>query len=343
MENVNPLVSVIMPVYNTAPEYLEEACQSILGQSFPDLELVIIDDGSTKRETIDCIGRLVVLDKVKVIRNITNRGIPYSLNCAINESSGIYIARMDSDDIAFPKRLEMQVKYMCNHPEVCLTATRMIYFWNDPNGKETYRYLKKSDPKINDIRMLYENVGYPHPTWMIRSSFLQESNISYRDTYSEDYAFLTDCILAGGRMCLIDEVLLKYRISDAQFSKVEFDKHSDAQCEISYYRIRNTFCSLTDDECKAISQFGCKKTDYDSKVYISGIQKIMIENRYKKVFDSRLLKKELLYAWYHKYKEIFKENHPCKQVLIYTIIAIINVFPRLLREKVISACQRKSI
>ena len=97
-------ISVVMPTYNTEVSILKEAVDSILNQTFGDFEFIIIDDGSTNN-SVEYLKSLQD-QRVKIIRNDTNIGITKSLNIGLRAAKGKYIARMDSDDIAFPDRFE---------------------------------------------------------------------------------------------------------------------------------------------------------------------------------------------------------------------------------------------
>ncbi len=114
------LVSVLMPVLN-GEQYLREAVDSIMSQTYREIELVVVDDGSSDRtpEILASIddGRLVV------VRNEANIGIAESLNVALRHASGEWIARMDADDRSLPERLERQLRYMQVHPEAELVST----------------------------------------------------------------------------------------------------------------------------------------------------------------------------------------------------------------------------
>ncbi len=119
-----PLISVVMPVYNGA-EYLREALDSILAQTFENFEFIILDDGSK-----DSSMEIAHEYKDARIRLFTqsNRGLAATLNRGIDLACGKYIARMDQDDISMPKRLEEQVSFMESHPKigVCGTGAEII-------------------------------------------------------------------------------------------------------------------------------------------------------------------------------------------------------------------------
>ena len=105
------LISVLLPVFN-AEKDINIAIQSILNQSYKDLELLIIDDGSTDNSYQICMNISEHDNRVKVFRNHNNLGLTKSLNLLINESSGKYLARQDADDWSEETRFEKQLKFM---------------------------------------------------------------------------------------------------------------------------------------------------------------------------------------------------------------------------------------
>jgi len=133
----NPKVSVIMAVYN-GEKYLEEAIESILSQSFGDFEFIIVDDGSTDR-TSEILREYAKKDeRIKIIANSKNIGLTKSLNKAIEQANGEYIARQDADDISLPQRFEQQIYFLDKNPfyGAVGTSTKII----DEDG----RIIKKA-------------------------------------------------------------------------------------------------------------------------------------------------------------------------------------------------------
>lgn len=114
-------VSVVMSVYN-GERFLEEAVDSILGQTYRDLELIVIDDGSTDRSSAILERRARDDPRLRVFRQ-ANVGLTRSLNRGVERATGEFIARMDADDVADPKRIESQVAFMETHPDVGLLGT----------------------------------------------------------------------------------------------------------------------------------------------------------------------------------------------------------------------------
>ena len=120
-----PKVSVIMPAYN-AGKYISAAIKSILEQTYSDLELIIINDGSTD-DTLD-IASSYHDSRIHIINNSKNMGLAKSLNIALDVSRGKYFARSDADDINLPNRFKTQVKFLELHPEVDVVGTDMYIF-----------------------------------------------------------------------------------------------------------------------------------------------------------------------------------------------------------------------
>ncbi len=112
-----PLVTVSMVVFN-GELHIREAIESILNQSFTDLELLIINDGSTDA-TLDIINQFKD-PRIRLLSNDGNKGVAFTRNRSLQEARGVYFAILDSDDIAKPNRLEIQVNFMNAHPETAI-------------------------------------------------------------------------------------------------------------------------------------------------------------------------------------------------------------------------------
>jgi glycosyltransferase involved in cell wall biosynthesis len=113
-----PAVTVVMPVYN-GRDYLARAIESVMAQSMPDWELVIVDDCSTD-DSLAVIGRYLVDPRVVLLRNGENVGVAASRNRALASSRGAYLTFLDQDDEWLPRKLELQLAAMLSHPEIGL-------------------------------------------------------------------------------------------------------------------------------------------------------------------------------------------------------------------------------
>ncbi len=200
-----PKVSVLMPTYNSVL-YLREAIESVLDQTLAEFEFIIIDDGSTDETSIILAQYERIDERIKLIRNNNRLGIVASLNIGMSACCSKYIARMDSDDVALPDRLELQVAYMDKHPDVAALGGAVSYI--DKNGNElgVIRHCCVGASPVAGNPLL-------HPTVVLRRKILVRHNIRYqkRYQYAEDYfLWLEIGCLAG--LDALDEVILKYRL-----------------------------------------------------------------------------------------------------------------------------------
>ena len=136
----NETVSVIMAVYN-CEKTVGEAIESILNQTYQDIQLIICDDCSVDN-TAEIVQRYADAnpEKIVFICNKKNMKLPFSLNHCLEHATGKYIARMDGDDYSYPTRIETQVNYLKEHSDIDLVGTAMEIF----NGKEATGIVKKA-------------------------------------------------------------------------------------------------------------------------------------------------------------------------------------------------------
>lgn len=206
----NPEISVIMPVYNRE-EYIREAIESILAQSFTDFEFIIVDDGSTDRTPE--IVRGYRDPRIKTIYNKCNRGNYPARNRGYDCSRGNYICVMDSDDVALPERLEVQYGFLEQNPEIGIVGSDSTII-----GEDDREGVMEYAPTRIRIRTIASNVMC-HPTLMMRRSALETHGLRY----DEGFRFVGDFDLTA-RAALrfpvanVPEKLLRYRHHTGQLS-----------------------------------------------------------------------------------------------------------------------------
>jgi len=174
-----PKISVIMSVYN-GEGYLREAVESILNQTFTDFEFIIVNDGSTD-------GSLEIIqsykdERIKVINNGENIGLTKSLNKALKQARGEYIARQDADDISLSNRFEEQIKYFEEHPEVSLLGTSIYSI--DKDGKIVGKRIALANP----VKQLSKGNQFSHGSVMVKKGVVDQLG-GYNELikYSQDY------------------------------------------------------------------------------------------------------------------------------------------------------------
>ena len=197
-------ISVLMPVYN-CENYVSDAIESILNQTYTNYEFIIINDGSHD-STSEIINKYVKVDsRIKIINHSENKGLIYSLNEGIDVAKGEYIARMDADDISLADRFQKQIDYLDKNQDVGLLGGAGQNFGE--NNKINYL------PKYVDIIELLKDVSFYHPSVMIRKSILDKYNIKYNSNYYlvEDYELWTQ-LLKYTKLRNLSDVLIKYRV-----------------------------------------------------------------------------------------------------------------------------------
>jgi len=178
-----PVISVVMSVYN-GQKYLRESIDSILNQTYKNFEFIIINDGS-KDNSLDILLEYQTGDNRLLIVDQNNIGLTRSLNRGVKLAASEYIARQDADDISLPARLEKQLNYMENHPEVAVIGCLGDVF----NVNGVLRISR--DPKYSQEgikRHLASKNLFMHGSAMMRKSCLAKVGF-YREFFrhSQDY------------------------------------------------------------------------------------------------------------------------------------------------------------
>lgn len=201
-----PTISVILPVYN-GEKYLRSAVESILTQTYPDFELILINDGSTdgSGEILDSFQD----ERIRRIDHSHNQGLISSLNEGITLAGGEYLARMDADDISLPARFERQLAYLQAHPRVGVLGNQ-VRFLDEKLDETVWEYHYPSGHSEIAWKMMFMNI-IPHPAVMLRRDILPQGLV-YDPDYptAEDYELWTRLIFKT-EFANLDEVLLHYR------------------------------------------------------------------------------------------------------------------------------------
>lgn len=212
--NDMPLVSVIMPNYNTPEEYLRAAIESVLFQSYSNIELIIVDDASTSGD-IDII-KSYRDNRIKLMRNEKNMHVAYTLNRGLEAAAGEFIARMDSDDVCLSRRIEKQVRFLMKNKTTDILSSRARF----TGAKKGVFAVNIRDPEKMKTEVFF---GCPvfHPSVMFRASFINKNALRYNTDAAfkaaEDYELWSRCVFLG-HMREYPKVLLLYRVHLNQVS-----------------------------------------------------------------------------------------------------------------------------
>ena len=203
-----PAVSVILAAYN-AEKYLAEAVDSILGQTFRDFELLLIDDGS-KDSTAALVADFGRRDPRVVPISRPNRGLTPTLNEGIARATAPLLARMDADDVAEPTRFEKQVAFLDANPDCVCVGSRVTLI--DPLGSP----IKVTDHATDHASIdagLIKGIGWSvvHPAAMLRTDSVRKIG-GYREQFKTSQDLDLFLRLAEvGRLANLPEPLLRYR------------------------------------------------------------------------------------------------------------------------------------
>lgn len=218
----SPLVSIIMPVYN-AGVFLCDAIDSMLQQTYSNWELILIDDGSTD-DSWEILLRYGQKDaRIKLYQNETNQGVAKSLNKALELVSGDFVARMDADDISHPQRLERQVEFLQEHPEIDLISADTITFkTHKPDILPIVQLNLRYPPAIAKTLLVMTNV-FSHPTVMARMTERMRPLFYYDEAFelAEDYHLWIRLAMGGFQLATVKEALVFYRLTGKNVSVID--------------------------------------------------------------------------------------------------------------------------
>jgi len=170
---MKPIVTVLTTVYNGLP-YLKEAIESILNQTYKDFEFLIIDDASPDEKVIECI-KSFKDPRIRFIRNKKNLGVSNTINKALSIIKTTYIVRSDQDDVSLPNRIQEQIDYLENHPEISILCS-----WEHTVDSEGRRG--------RDLRRVIKNYG----------DFLGPILLGVCPIWHPSIAFRTDAMIEVG-------------------------------------------------------------------------------------------------------------------------------------------------
>ena len=209
-----PKVSVLIPLYKTSDAVLRETIESVLGQTYRDFELLLLDDsppGARKQAVVEEYKD----ERIRYEVNEQNLGISGSRNKLMKIARGEYFAVLDHDDIMLPTRLEKQVAYMEEHPEVGVLSSYVE--WMSNHG------INRQPTDHHSIRLrLMTSCCVMHTAAMLRRSVIEETGAQYEQRWSpaEDYA-LWLFLISRTRFHALPEVLTRYRYHENNTSKLQ--------------------------------------------------------------------------------------------------------------------------
>jgi len=205
------LLAVVLPVYN-AEAFIRPAVESILGQTYTDFDFIIIDNCSTDA-SFEILGEYAEKDdRIRLYRNERNMGFVYSLNRGNQLANSEYVARMDADDISTPDRLEKQLRFLLDNPDVDVVTSWNGQFDLDPQDVQFIIKAPATHEELSRVARFRDPISHPACIFR-RSAVLAVGGYQDRGTL-EDWLLWARMMQQGCRFACIQEVLYKFRRDD---------------------------------------------------------------------------------------------------------------------------------
>lgn len=329
----NELISVCIPTYNVE-NYIVQCIDSILAQTYPNLEIIICDDASTDNTLKILYNKYNHLNNVTILRNPTNQGVAYTRNKILSHSNGAYIALMDSDDICMPNRLRIQFDALnTGEFDFCTTDaylinmdnSKIIGYWKTPTSVEVLKDL------------LCVKIPFPQPSVMVRRTFFEKYSYDEKEM-SEDYKLWTEAV-SDIKFISISKPLLKVRINPTSVSKLKTEPLFESAHKIRVQWIIKNYFNLTNIQINALqASFSHNNSrNYDSlkctkeilyKIYLKNKRLEVSEQFQDQIFWLCLKHAHLSYKvpfLFFSSFLTFKNNIKIKKIIIISLLSIFKI------------------
>ena len=287
-----PQVSIVMSVYNGS-DFLEEALESIIAQTYKNWECIVIDDCSSDKTPLILEKYTEEENRIIVLRNPVNSGLAASLNRGIAAASGKYIVRMDADDICRPDRIERQVSFMERHPEVSVSSCRFFSLY----GSEAVPQMlgEKGDPEsIKALFLFFDPIL--HPGVIAKTEDMREMTYFSEYSRTEDLKLWTEMLIRGKKFAVQGEYLMLYRIHENQVTGKFHEKQREQYKKIILRFYEKMLFCLSEEEVELLAE----GIYYKEKVSVEDSRKffVKVQRENKEKFDRQAVK----YAVFDAYK-----------------------------------------
>lgn len=283
-----PDVTVLLPVHNGA-RFIAAAIESVLRQTFADFELLIVDDASTDETAAEV--RRFADPRIRTVTHDRNHGLSRALNSGLTAARGAYIARLDHDDVAHRRRLEVQSGFLDRHPSVALVGSRARLIDESARIKGTV----ERPVSVRGIRWLA----------MLENPFIHSATMFRRDVavalngYREDVPFAEDFDLWGRIMAVhevqnLDDTLIDYRESPHSIMSAAA-RHETATVRDSLSRLiarhvaAEVSLAISDEDARVLAGFtaGIPRSDLPRFLTLFDILRARYEQKYPDALSSR--------------------------------------------------------
>lgn len=226
---MNPEISVILPYFN-AENTLQKAIKSILDQSFKNFELLLIDNNSSDK-SYSIAQKIAKKDsRIKLLKE-EKQGVASAMNCGLKNASGEFLARMDADDISLQSRLEKQVQYLQNNPEIDFVGHEVKYIPHitNTNGFERFVNWANSFHTPDEIEInRFVEIPIINPTILFRRVLFEKYDGCADGDFPEDYEMQLRYLKAGVKMAKLNEQLLEWHDYSTRLTRTDDRYSTDA-------------------------------------------------------------------------------------------------------------------
>lgn len=348
MDKKDPMITVLMPVYNVA-SYIKEAIESVLNQSYYDFELLIIDDASTDA-TVNQI--LEFSDsRIELIKKPKNLGLIDSLNLGIKLAKGEYIARMDGDDISTPDRFQKQLNVLLSNPEIKVCGCWLQRFGN--HGK----IIKHKEFHEEIVAELLMQCSMSLGAVMFEKKALESYSFDEDKKHVEDYDFWSRVSWIC-KLYNLQEVLYHYRSHDTQVTKLYYDIQRKGDIDIKLFLFKKLNYDsevFTDDLIARMLWMTQKISMNDLVLFFKWIKQLALKNKRLKIYSEKelndilkLIKRNLVFELYFEQTSIGLDKKWRLQALAYLpieelLFVIKGKASEMMKTKVISKFNKNAV
>lgn len=272
----SPMITVVMCIYNEPEEWLKDSIESILNQTFTDLEFIIVNDNPDRALNTTLVNRYMEKDhRVRLLENGTNLGLTQSLNIAFKNANGEYIARMDADDISMTNRLETQFRYMECHPEVGVCGSWARYFGD-------IRFFSR---KICEVPLTSSAIQSTlpfsnpmiHPTVFFRKSAIESFEQLYDEHFrsAQDYLLWEKLMSQKVNLVNLKKILLQYRVSSNQISSANKQNQNEVASIIRLRTLEKSGLYLSDQEKALLILLSTNRKDLHQSATLAQVELLL--------------------------------------------------------------------
>ncbi|MBK9508264.1 MAG: glycosyltransferase family 2 protein [Cytophagaceae bacterium] len=299
-------VSVLMPAFNAA-KYISYSIDSVLNQTFQNFELLVYNDGSSDA-TLSILENYAKSDsRIRIIDSKINQGLTAGRNILYNAAKNNLIVWLDSDDIAYPNRIEKQILFLKNYPEFAGVScwARVIDRENSPSGQFFKNYINNEHLKAVSLFVNYFVVS----GMTMYKTVIPEPGFNPVFSPAEDYDMFVR-IMQKNKLGILHEVLIDYRVHSNNLTATQSDKMQNAVLGIQKYQLERLGLNITHEQAKLHYDISFNSR-ISLKVAEEWLNEIKIANKDYKEYNQQSLE----FILSHRWVKVFEQNDHFSDIL----------------------------